>query len=365
MPGRSRWPDVTAPRGTSHVSVVDGAGNAAAMTSSTGCGSGVFAGSTGLHLNNMLGEEDLTGHGQPRPGERLTSMMSPTIAEGPDGSVLVAGSSGSARIRSAMHRVLGALIEHGLEPREAVDLPRIHVTPAGLDCEYGFPGRDVARARAAGRARHLVAGSQHLLRRCAGGDAARRPVRGGGRPAPRRRRGGGAGVTAAIRPVVPGDAAALSALYRAQRDFLAPFEPVRAESFFTEVTQRVRLTEIAERRRMGAGYSWLILDEGVVAGMISLSNVIRGPFQSANIGYFVAREHNGRGLATSAVEQVVDEAFSTVGLHRVEAGTLLDNVGSQRVLKKAGFEQFGLARRYLHIGGEWRDHVLFQRLSDS
>ena len=71
--------------------MVDGAGNAVAMTSSTGCGSGVFVGSTGLHLNNMLGEEDLTGHGAPRPGERLTSMMSPTIAEGPDGSVLVAG----------------------------------------------------------------------------------------------------------------------------------------------------------------------------------------------------------------------------------------------------------------------------------
>jgi gamma-glutamyltranspeptidase/glutathione hydrolase len=131
--------DRAAPRGTSHVSVVDAAGNAVSMTSSTGCGSGMFAGSTGLHLNNMLGEEDLTGHGRTGPGERLTSMMSPTIAEGPDGSVLVAGSSGSARIRSAMHRVLSGLIEHGLEPRQAVDLPRIHVTPAGLDCEHGFP----------------------------------------------------------------------------------------------------------------------------------------------------------------------------------------------------------------------------------
>ena len=60
--------DLAAPRGTSHVSVVDAAGNAVAMTSSTGCGSGMFAGSTGLHLNNMLGEEDLTGHGSPRPG---------------------------------------------------------------------------------------------------------------------------------------------------------------------------------------------------------------------------------------------------------------------------------------------------------
>jgi gamma-glutamyltranspeptidase/glutathione hydrolase len=144
-----------APRGTSHVSVVDGAGNAVAMTSSTGCGSGVFAGSTGLHLNNMLGEEDLTGHGAPRPGERLTSMMSPTIAEGPDGSVLVAGSSGSARIRSAMHRVLAALIEHGLEPRAAVDLPRIHVTPAGLDCEYGFPPETLRELERLGE--HVIA----------------------------------------------------------------------------------------------------------------------------------------------------------------------------------------------------------------
>jgi gamma-glutamyltranspeptidase/glutathione hydrolase len=142
--------ELAAPRGTSHVSVVDAAGNAAAMTSSTGCGSGVFAGVTGLHLNNMLGEEDLTGHGAPRPGERLTSMMSPTIAEGPDGSVLVAGSSGSARIRSAMHRVLSGLIEHGLEPRAAVDLPRIHVTPAGLDCEHGFPEATLQQLRELG-----------------------------------------------------------------------------------------------------------------------------------------------------------------------------------------------------------------------
>ena len=99
-------------------------------------------------------------------------------------------------------------------------------------------------------------------------------------------------------------------------------------------------------------------------GVDALANVVRGPFQSANVGYFVAREHNGRGLATMAVRLVVEEAFSAVGLHRVEAGTLVDNIGSQRVLTKAGFEQFGLARRYLHIGGAWRDHLLFQRLSD-
>jgi ribosomal-protein-alanine N-acetyltransferase len=170
--------------------------------------------------------------------------------------------------------------------------------------------------------------------------------------------------TTTIRQAVPADARVLSALYRSERTFLAPFEPDRGESFFTEATQRVRLAELAERRRAGAGDAWVILDDGEAAGVISLSNVVRGPFQSANVGYFVAQGRNGRGIATTAVKLVVREAFTAVGLHRVEAGTLVDNLASQRVLEKAGFERIGLARRYLHIAGGWRDHILFQRLSD-
>ena len=172
------------------------------------------------------------------------------------------------------------------------------------------------------------------------------------------------GETTTIRQAVPGDARVLAALYRSEREFLAPFEPDRGESFFTEATQRVRLTELAERRRAGAGDAWVILDDGEPAGVISLSNIVRGPFQSANIGYFVAQGSNGRGVGTTAVKLVVREAFTVLGLHRLEAGTLVDNVASQRVLEKAGFERIGLARRYLHIAGGWRDHVLFQRLVD-
>ena len=171
--------------------------------------------------------------------------------------------------------------------------------------------------------------------------------------------------TTTIRQAVPSDARALSLLYRAERAFLAPFEPDRGESFFTEATQRVRLAELAERRRAGAGDAWVILDDGEAAGVISLSNIVRGPFQSANVGYFVARDRNGRGIATTAVKLVVREAFTVLGLHRVEAGTLVDNLASQRVLEKAGFERIGLARHYLHIAGAWRDHILFQRLRES
>ena len=61
---------------------------------------------------------------------------------------------------------------------------------------------------------------------------------------------------------------------------------------------------------------------------------------------------------------MVGVAFGELALHRLEAGTLLDNIGSQRVLEKNGFERIGIARRYLFIGGDWRDHVLFQRVAD-
>jgi ribosomal-protein-alanine N-acetyltransferase len=61
---------------------------------------------------------------------------------------------------------------------------------------------------------------------------------------------------------------------------------------------------------------------------------------------------------------VIDQAFGELGLHRLEAGTLPDNFGSQRVLEKNGFERFGLAHRFLLIAGEWRDHVLFERVAE-
>src|SRR5262249_37767692 len=152
-----------------------------------------------------------------------------------------------------------------------------HARRAGL--RVRVPGGDAARAGRARRGRDRLARPEHLLRRRAGGDAPRRAVRGRGRPAPGRRRGGRRAVTdtTTIRQALPGDAGALAALYSAERAFLAPFEPDRGASFFTEATQRVRLAELAERRRAGAGDAWVIVDAGEPAGVISLSNVVRGP----------------------------------------------------------------------------------------
>ena len=168
----------------------------------------------------------------------------------------------------------------------------------------------------------------------------------------------------AIRPLERDDAEELAGLLARNRSFLAPFEPERPASFFSTAGQRVRLDELEDRRRIGAGNVYAILDEDEIAGTISLSNVVRGAFQSANIGYWVDRDRNGRGLASRAVEAVAAEAFGPIGLHRLEAGTLVDNIASQRVLEKNGFTRIGVAPRYLRIGGAWRDHVLYQRTVD-
>jgi ribosomal-protein-alanine N-acetyltransferase len=161
-----------------------------------------------------------------------------------------------------------------------------------------------------------------------------------------------------IREVGVGDADELAALYSANREFLAPFEPIRPDAFFTAAGQRERLSRPVE------GWRFAILDDdGAIAGAINVTNVVRGAFHSANVGYFVSQHVNGRGLATAAVRDVCAFAFGSAGLHRLEAGTLLDNYASQRVLEKNGFERIGIARQYLQIAGAWQDHLLFQRIA--
>lgn len=162
-----------------------------------------------------------------------------------------------------------------------------------------------------------------------------------------------------IRPLVPADAEELTEVYRTNREFLRPFEPTRPKEFFTVDFQRARIEQNGDDR-----WRWAIVHEGKIVGVITLGDVLRESLQLANVGYFVAQEYNGRGLASSAVADVVRFAFGEAGLHRLEAGTLPDNRASQRVLEKNGFVRYGLARGLLKIDGMWRDHVLFELLND-
>jgi len=161
------------------------------------------------------------------------------------------------------------------------------------------------------------------------------------------------------------DAPVLAELLRRNRDFLAPWEPVRGEDYFTADGQRAVLQADLAQHAQGSKLPHVILDSGSVIGRITLNGIVRGPFQSCSVGYWVSAGHNGRGFATRAVREIVRVAFEELGLHRVQAETLLHNVRSRRVLKRNGFVPIGLAPAYLNIAGEWQDMDLFQVVNDA
>ena len=130
--------DTEVSRGTTHISVVDGDGRIAALTTSNGSASGTQV--LGVQLNNMLGEEDLNPHGLHvgTPGQRMGSMMTPTVVDLPDGARVAFGSGGSERIRSAHVGVLARLIDTRASLVDAITAPRVHPTDNGVEIEPGI-----------------------------------------------------------------------------------------------------------------------------------------------------------------------------------------------------------------------------------
>jgi ribosomal-protein-alanine N-acetyltransferase len=161
-----------------------------------------------------------------------------------------------------------------------------------------------------------------------------------------------------IRPFVPEDAEGLTDLRLRNRAYLEPWEldSDDPERWYTVDGVRDWITDGQAR--------FAIVDGGELAGMLSLTGVERGPIQSAMLSYFVDESRAGRGLATRAVGSAVEHAFGALGLHRVEAGTAVANVASQRVLEHNRFTLVGTLRRHLLLRGVWTDHLLWERLAD-
>jgi [ribosomal protein S5]-alanine N-acetyltransferase len=165
-----------------------------------------------------------------------------------------------------------------------------------------------------------------------------------------------------IRPLRPGDAAALASAYARNREHLAPWDPERPEEFYTEVGQAAHITERLVLEKQGLFQNHVIVaPDGDLVGRANLQNIIRGTMQGGTLGYWVDKDHLRRGLAKAAVAFLEERALE-LGLHRLEAGTMVENVASQRVLESLGYERYGLAPKLLYLNGAWRDHVLFQKL---
>lgn len=166
----------------------------------------------------------------------------------------------------------------------------------------------------------------------------------------------------AIRPTEVADADVQARLRIANREHTAQWDPARDRSFYTEPGQRLELD--LDRRAWAAGTAYafavLDLDDGErLIGRVALSNVVRGPWLNANLGYWIATAAGGRGHATRAVRLVLRFAFEHAGLHRVQPAIIPRNAASVRVARRVGFRLEGRAERYLRINGVWEDHDIY------
>lgn len=133
-----------------------------------------------------------------------------------------------------------------------------------------------------------------------------------------------------------------------------PWEERHSPAAFTAMLRVFR-----REAKQGRTLPFAVTYDGELAGQVTVSNVVRGAFQSANVGYWVDVRLAGRGIMPQALALTVDHCFDKVGLHRIEANVRPENGPSRRVVEKLGFRQEGLHPRLLFIDEDWRDHLCF------
>jgi ribosomal-protein-alanine N-acetyltransferase len=111
--------------------------------------------------------------------------------------------------------------------------------------------------------------------------------------------------------------------------------------------------------RLGLSFPFVLLVDDQFAGQVTVGAIARGSANSAYLGYWIAQSLAGRGIMPTALSLVVDHCFGDAGLHRVEANIRPENVASRRVVEKLGFRLEGTRERYIHIAGDWRDHLSY------
>ena len=157
-----------------------------------------------------------------------------------------------------------------------------------------------------------------------------------------------------------GHAPLLLDYYLRNRIFLEDWDAKREDSFFTLTHQEEILQKELDDIATGRAVRFLIFKKGnedKIIGVIGLANIIRGPFLSCFLGYKLDADEINQGYMTEAARKLIDIAFSELGLHRIEANIMPQNFRSLRVAEKLGFQNEGLAKKYLNINGVWQDHL--------
>ncbi|WP_158085662.1 GNAT family N-acetyltransferase [Henriciella aquimarina] len=149
------------------------------------------------------------------------------------------------------------------------------------------------------------------------------------------------------------------------RERFQPFSPTRSDHYFTDAHWKAACKAARAEWRDDKAYRFCIVHNNAdVIGKIDVDQVIRGPFESAVLGYMLDRRYEGQSVMRRALEDVLTLAFGDFSLHRVQAAIMPHNARSRTLITRLGFREIGLAERHLRLDGEWRDHILYEMLSD-
>lgn len=169
-----------------------------------------------------------------------------------------------------------------------------------------------------------------------------------------------------VRPLRRSDAGQWQRLRHEDAGWLAPWEATLPPGAgFPSTSYSTMIRTMRRRARQGTALPFVIDDGGRMIGQVTVNGITGGSAQWASIGYWIASAQAGRGITPVAVALVGDHLLDVVGLHRIEISVRPENVSSLRIVAKLGLQEVGLARGYLHIAGQWRDHRIFQELADT
>jgi len=158
---------------------------------------------------------------------------------------------------------------------------------------------------------------------------------------------------------------AWSNLRRINAEYLIPWEPEWTDAHLSRNSYRLRLNKFKKMTAADKAYPFHVFkgQSEQFIGACNITHIERGVSQSAKLGYWIGEAFTGKGYARSSVRTACQFCFESLGLHRVEAAVQADNIASIKVLEAVGFQREGTARGFLKINRQWRDHVIYAKLS--
>lgn len=163
-----------------------------------------------------------------------------------------------------------------------------------------------------------------------------------------------------LRPLARKDAPRWEQLRNDNVAWLGPWESTRPPSGGApSVGYRALTRDLIRQGRQGRAYPFVVTYDDLMVGQLTVTGITWASARWAQMGYWIDEKYAGRGIMTRAVAMAVDHCLLSAGLHRIEIAIRPENTASLRIVEKLRFTKIGLAPKYMHIDGMWRDHLLF------